>query len=315
MKMSSWKFGLVAALVLSASPVANATVQRTAVSRNGIDTNPCTPASPCRTVTAALAQTNTGGEVIVLDSGGYDPFSVTNPASVIAPPGVYAGITIPPEGTPVYIGPPNGGRSAVRGLTVIGLHNPNAFNGILVSGNNVTVQIESCVVTGLDDLTANGTTAIGFLGDGLVTITDSIVRDSKIGIGAVSGTSAIARVSVIGTRVESSSRVGIEADNHSKIVIRKSVVTGGAAYGILTNFSGTGVAEIMVDRSEITHNGDTGIVARGFSAINVSNSRIAENVTGIAKVGGLAAVNSFGGNTLRFNTTADGTFDSTSPKQ
>src|SRR5438309_7295416 len=72
---------------------ANAQQNRTAVSINGLDTNPCTVASPCRSFTAAMAQTNAGGEIIAVDSGGYGIFSVDRAVSVLAAPGVYAGVT------------------------------------------------------------------------------------------------------------------------------------------------------------------------------------------------------------------------------
>jgi hypothetical protein len=71
-----------------------AQAQRTFVSGLGSDGNPCTRAAPCRTLTTALAQTNAGGELIVLDSAGYGAFAIGKSVSVIASPGVYAGISV-----------------------------------------------------------------------------------------------------------------------------------------------------------------------------------------------------------------------------
>ena len=88
------------ALVASAG---SAQLNRTAVSVTGLDTNACTPALPCRTFAAAQMQTNAGGEIIALDSGGYGPITVTKSLSVIAAPGVYAGITAPYLGTAVNV--------------------------------------------------------------------------------------------------------------------------------------------------------------------------------------------------------------------
>ena len=48
-----------------------------------------------RIFTAAEAQTARGGSVVVLDSPGYGPMTIGQSISLIAPPGVYAGITIP----------------------------------------------------------------------------------------------------------------------------------------------------------------------------------------------------------------------------
>src|SRR5882672_11336232 len=67
---------------------------RSAVSVNGSDADPCTVPSPCRTFTAALAATASGGEIIAIDSGGYgQSFTVSQPVTVSGAPGVHAAIT------------------------------------------------------------------------------------------------------------------------------------------------------------------------------------------------------------------------------
>ena len=45
-------------ILLAAAPALFATQDRSAVSRNGLDTNPCSVASPCRSFTSAMAATN-----------------------------------------------------------------------------------------------------------------------------------------------------------------------------------------------------------------------------------------------------------------
>ena len=51
--------------------VASAGGQRTFVASTGDDGDPCSLSLPCRSFAAAILQTNAGGEVVVLDSGGY----------------------------------------------------------------------------------------------------------------------------------------------------------------------------------------------------------------------------------------------------
>jgi hypothetical protein len=63
-----------------------AAVQRTFVASTGNDANPCSLAAPCRAFGAAILQTSANGEVIVLDSAGYGPATITQPVSIIAPP-------------------------------------------------------------------------------------------------------------------------------------------------------------------------------------------------------------------------------------
>src|SRR5437870_8391365 len=71
-----------------------AAAQRTFVSAaSGSDANTCTRALPCRSFAAALQFTDPDGEVIVVDSGGYGPVTITQAVSLISPEGVHAGIT------------------------------------------------------------------------------------------------------------------------------------------------------------------------------------------------------------------------------
>src|SRR5437667_11616910 len=65
---------------------------RSAVSLTGNDAATCTVPDPCRTFDVAISRTNAGGEVIVLSSAGYGPFTVTKSISVISPPAYHAAI-------------------------------------------------------------------------------------------------------------------------------------------------------------------------------------------------------------------------------
>jgi hypothetical protein len=60
----------------------------------GNDADPCTLAAPCRTLTQALTQTSSAGEIIILDSGDYDPVSITQSVSILASEGIHAGILV-----------------------------------------------------------------------------------------------------------------------------------------------------------------------------------------------------------------------------
>src|SRR4029453_9540934 len=75
---------------------ASATAQRTFVASYGLPANTafnCSIAKPCRAFSEALSVTTAGGELIVLDSAGNGPVSITNSVSIVAAPGIYAGVT------------------------------------------------------------------------------------------------------------------------------------------------------------------------------------------------------------------------------
>src|SRR5438309_4598649 len=118
--------------------IASGSAQRSFVSANhGNDANPCTVTLPCRNFAAAIAQTVAGGEVVVLDSGGYGPVTIGNSISLISPPGVYAGIT-------AFSGPAitiNAGASdvvTIRGLTLNGLGGNEGID--FMAGGTLYVQ-------------------------------------------------------------------------------------------------------------------------------------------------------------------------------
>src|SRR5437867_2076048 len=68
------RFGAVLALyVVAVTLPARAASPRTFVSFAGVDSNPCSRPAPCRSFSAALAQTMAGGVIVVLDSAGYGP--------------------------------------------------------------------------------------------------------------------------------------------------------------------------------------------------------------------------------------------------
>src|SRR5436309_2080842 len=87
---------LFAAVCLIAVPAAPGFAQsnRTFVSGSGNDTGntTCSRTSPCRSFGAAIGLTNAGGEMVVLDSAGYGPFTIGKAISISAE-GVEAAIT------------------------------------------------------------------------------------------------------------------------------------------------------------------------------------------------------------------------------
>ena len=112
------RYSFLVALFVLAVP-AFALNNRSAVSVNGSDLNPCTVASPCRSFGAAIAQTNTGGEIIALDSAGYGPFTIPGTFTVSGAPGVHAAITVT-AGNGITISGTPSDRVTLRNLVIIG---------------------------------------------------------------------------------------------------------------------------------------------------------------------------------------------------
>src|ERR1700682_4953716 len=80
------------ALALLAVP-ANAQATRTWVSGVGDDANPCSRTAPCKTFAGAISKTQAGGEINVLDPGGFGGVTITK-SITISSEGFEAGVLV-----------------------------------------------------------------------------------------------------------------------------------------------------------------------------------------------------------------------------
>ena len=74
---------LAAASLAFAVPSANAQT-RTWVSGVGNDANPCSRTAPCKTFAGAISKTAAGGEINVLDPGGFGAVTITKAITIEA---------------------------------------------------------------------------------------------------------------------------------------------------------------------------------------------------------------------------------------
>ena len=170
-------------------------VQRTHVSAGfGSDANTatnCAAAAPCRFFQAAMTVTDSDGEVIVLDSGGYGAVTITQSVALIAPTGVYAGISVFPGADGVTIATA-GVNVVLRGLSINGQGGNNGIN--MTAGNSLTV--ENCVISNLSQngILVNAATSVN--------ITDTIVRrNGGSGITLLNGVKATITRAVVSGNV------------------------------------------------------------------------------------------------------------------
>jgi hypothetical protein len=156
---------MLAALLAPGAAVA---AQRTFVAANGADNPSCSIVSPCRTLGAAVAVTSSNGEVIILNSGGYGKVTITQALSIVAPSGIYAGISVfaGDDGVTVAAGPTD--KVVLRGLTING---QNGNTGIVVTSGRET-HIEDCAIANL------GAEGIRIDGGARVHIARSVVRSN-----------------------------------------------------------------------------------------------------------------------------------------
>jgi hypothetical protein len=124
--------------------------QRTFVSGNGSDTNPCSISAPCR----GFAQTRTPiPTAIVARLSRYGPVTINKSVSIISPPGVYAGITVFSGDGVVVAG--GGIKVVLRGLSI------NGQGGIAAS----SIRCHACRRALRNQQHDGGRHAIGFGGE------------------------------------------------------------------------------------------------------------------------------------------------------
>jgi hypothetical protein len=299
--------------------------QRTFVSGLGNDGNPCSRLAPCRNFAQAISQTNAGGEVIVLDSAGYGAFAITKSVSIIAPPGVYAGISVF-SGDGIDINAGVFDTVILRGLTV---NNQGSMGNGVVFNTGLKLHVEGCVINGFS---SGGSAGVSLLAGGAqVEVIDSIMRGNLNGI-FVKPSAGTLQATIDHVRLEANITSGLFAGEGSQVAVTNSVaasntngltassatsgptqmnvestVASGNSTGIAVDAQATGAVQVNVARCVISGNFTRGIGAEsdstGVATVRVSSSTVTGNVTGLEKLGAPALLLSRGDNTVEGNTT------------
>jgi hypothetical protein len=289
------------AFVLSflTSTVALAAAQRTFVASNGNDANPCSLVLPCRSFASAIAQTISGGEVIVLDSAGYGPVTITQSVSIIAPAGIYAGISVPSNQMGVTIATP-GVDVVLQGLTM------NTFGGQVgvFMTDGASLRVDDCVIS-------NFVTGVSVSTNASVTITGTTIQRGNIGISLGNGAAANVRNSQILLHVYEGVVVyGADgpppSEKTTSLFIVDSLVSGTGSDGstnCIDNNPLVGIGNVSATRLTVNRCANAFINGALDPAITttVGNSMVTGNSVGFH--GQAGAFQSLGNNQLSGNTT------------
>lgn len=272
---------------------------RTWVSVNGNDANTCDRATPCRTLSGALAKTSAGGEIDVVDSGDFGSVTLNKTISVIAP-GVLGGIQVG-SGTAITINAGASDKIVLRGLTIDGLG--TGLDGVsFVAGGYL--YVENCTI---NNFSRYGLDFTPTSGSGKLFITDTVVRNNGAvttggGVHLIASTGPGFIASIDGLRTENNV-FGLKAETAGVVTVRNSLAANNG-YSGFSAATATGAAGVrmFVENSVTTHNGTGGITSANVATVILSNVVVTDNQTGLA-IGGTAAVVSFGNNRVQGNTT------------
>ena len=92
MKRLMWLCLSLSVVVFALTGAAHAQATRTWVSGVGDDANPCSRTAPCKTFAGAISKTAAGGEIDVLDPGGFGTVTITKAITIDGGNGVVASI-------------------------------------------------------------------------------------------------------------------------------------------------------------------------------------------------------------------------------
>jgi hypothetical protein len=313
----------VACLVVAAASLystAAFAVPRAYVASYGNDANTstsCGPTTPCRTFTAAMSVADTGGEVIVLDSAGYGSVVITKSISLIAPDGIYAGLTASSGAVVTIDGA--GAIVVLRGLTIkaTGLAIPNGIHmingtslvvdrcflsGFHVGGQQATIQIQSSSskVSVVNSMISDSYGGIWLRGASTLTVSGSqLVGLDEVGIW-VNPSAGTAQASVDTTTIQAKYGLNAWSSSGSAIISATGTVLTGGTAGIYASTNST----VSIGNSLISGNTNGIQVSSPVATVVASGNVISANSYGIINVGGGSAV-VLGNNALYGNTTAN----------
>lgn len=276
----------VCALCLICGSVAQAQATRTWVSGVGDDANPCSRTAPCKTFAGAISKTAAGGEISVLDPGGYGALTITKSITVNGD-GTLAGVLS--AGTNGFIISAGvNDKVVIRNVSINGAG--TGINGIrFLAGNQLTVQNVN-----ISGFTGNGI-EINKAASGIVSVEDTTITRCTTGINATtSGGFVVALVDNV--RLVNMSN-GVIAGSNTVVTLRNASVFQNNTNGLQAS---TGTSTINCENCVVSNNA-TGINASASGAtIRLSRTAVLNNGTGINIAGG-ATVATFQNNVIAGN--------------
>ncbi len=241
-----------ASVLVFASPV-QAQAPRTWVSGVGDDVNPCSRTAPCKTFAGAISKTAPGGEINVIDPGGFGAVTITK------------SITI-------------------DGLGPMSSILANGTNGVIVNGAGINVTLRNITINGVASTTGNG---VRILQAGAVDI-DNVTIENIGGTGSngrgvtIETSTANVRVNIQNSRFNNVNNIGIHsvptAGNVLLNVDRTTMSRGGS-----TGIQLLRLTNATIDNTSITNhiNGAAVTLELGTATAMISNSVLSNNSFGV----------------------------------
>jgi hypothetical protein len=198
------RFFSTAALVVGFSTLAHAQATRTWVSGVGDDANPCSRTAPCKTFPGAISKTAAGGEINVLDPGGFGAVTITK-SITIRSDSIEAGVLVS-AGNAINVNATATDRVVLEGLDIEGLG--TSTDGVKVNSAAI-VEITRCSIR---HFAGNGVNVVSSTANTRVVILDSILSFNAGGVNVL-GTGGVANsATIMSSFLDGNTSFGVQAN-------------------------------------------------------------------------------------------------------
>lgn len=283
---------------------AQAQATRTWVSGTGDDVNPCSRTAPCKTFPGAISKTAAGGEIDVLDPGGFGTVTITKAITLDGGGGIVGAILA--SGTVgVTVNAGANDTVTLRNVRINGAGTTLGTKGVNIV-NAGTVRVENCVIENFSQYGIDAENAARTFLD----VMDSQIQNNTTA-GVFSSTAATTggrnRVTIVNTSLMGNG-VAVHSTSNTRVQITTSMMasstTGG---GVLADAS---TSNVSVADSSIVNNSGPGVHASNSAIVRISNVMVTQNPNGLVfDTGG--QIISWGNNHVADNPSGDGAPSST----
>jgi hypothetical protein len=259
---------VLVSLAVAASASAQAT--RTWVSGVGDDANPCSRTAPCKTFAGAISKTAAGGEISVLDPGGFGAVTITKSITINGD-GTLAGILASlVNGVIVNAGVND--KVILRNITINGAN--NGLNGIrYLAGANLT--LENVDIYGFQNNVNSRCIDVALTNTGELIVNDSSLTNCANGV-RLSTTAGTLFTSFNNVQITNVNSHALEvAAGVTFAAVRNSTFADNGGDGARVSVNG-GI--INLEGNMIAFNGGTAVNAAVSGArLRISNNTILNN--------------------------------------
>jgi hypothetical protein len=239
MKTFFWRVLAIASVAAFCAAPAQAQATRTWVSGVGDDANPCSRTAPCKTFAGAYPRTAAGGEINVLDPGGFGAVTISHSISIISE--VEAGVLVSgTNGIIVNIGPTD--KVLLQGLDIEGLG--TGVNGIQITGGGSTT-IRKCSIR---NFPGNGINLVGT--SARAVIEDTVLLGNGGGLNILGASSSVNVAVLKNSLLEGNTTFTTQTTGPSYLVLIGSTLTGSPS-----SILATGGATVISYGNNVIRNG------------------------------------------------------------